>query len=68
MPLWLGILALAGVFLTGQVVWYEPPPPEEVTISLLVQVDPQHPIEVDGMVVAIRFRIQRFKSPKAVKS
>ena len=49
-PVWLGILVLSGMFLMGQVGWYEPPPPEEVTVSILVQVDPRYPIEFDGLV------------------
>ncbi len=50
MPVWLGILALSGMFLIGQVGWNEPPPPEVVTVSILVRVDPLFPIEFDGLV------------------
>jgi hypothetical protein len=49
-PVWLGILVLSGMFLMGQVGWYEPPPPEEVTVSILAQVDPRYPNEFDGLV------------------
>lgn len=47
---WLGILFLSGMFLMGQEGWNQPPPPEEVSVSILVQVDPLFPIEFDGLV------------------
>lgn len=50
-PVWLGILVLSGMFLTGQQGWSPPPPPPpvEVEISILVQVDPLYPTEFEGL-------------------